>query len=261
MEAYYSMIGVGDVANEVFNRYEKKYLLKDQVYQKIKPILEEYMEVDPYSRNGDSYTICSIYYDSPDNRIIRKSLQKPTYKEKLRLRSYGVVRPEDKVYLEIKKKCKGFVNKRRTSILLEDAVRYFETMEKPKWKSFMNEQILNEIDYIVQRYCLQPAVFLSYERNALFGKEDESLRITFDTDVITRRYDLSLDKGIYGDRLLPPDLWIMEVKVAQAIPIWLGKLLASYSIYPASYSKYGEEYRRTKLMGSTQDFERKEMIV
>jgi hypothetical protein len=261
MGVYNIMIGVSGVAIEVFNRFEKKYLLRDEVYRKIKLILEDYMDVDPYSRNGDFYTICSIYYDSPDNRIIRKSLQKPTYKEKLRLRSYGVVRPEDKVYLEIKKKCKGFVNKRRTSIILEDAISYFETMEKPKLMPFMNNQILNEIDYIVQRYYLRPAVFLSYERNALFGKEDDSLRITFDTNVFTRRYDLSLDKGIYGDRLLSPGLWIMEVKVTQAIPIWLVKLLSTLDIYPASYSKYGEEYRKTILTMNTNLLKREAIIV
>jgi SPX domain protein involved in polyphosphate accumulation len=233
------------VAIEVFNRYEKKFIISDEIYRAIKPQLEEYMEVDEHSRNGEFYTICNIYYDTPDNEIIRKSIEKPTYKEKLRLRSYGVVDSKDKVFLEIKKKYKGSVNKRRISLTLEEAGHYLKTGQKPKTKNRLSEQILNEIDFLMLRYHnLQPAVFLSYDRNALFGIEDKNFRITFDNNILTRRYDLGLDYGIYGEPLLDKDQWIMEVKINKAAPIWFAELLSRYQIYPASFSKYGTEYRK-----------------
>lgn len=235
------------MAIEVFNRYEQKYVITDDIYQKVRPALEEYMEVDDYSRNGEFYTICNIYYDSPNNDVIRKSIDKPVYKEKLRLRSYGVVKKSDKVFLEIKKKYKGLVNKRRTSILLGDAYQYFETKKKPDIKHFMNEQILSEIDYMIQKYSLQPAVFLSYDRNALFGMEDQNFRVTFDTNIKTRRYDIGLDYGNYGEILLPHNYWIMEAKTDKAVPLWFTQLLSAYRIYPASYSKYGTEYQKNIL--------------
>jgi SPX domain protein involved in polyphosphate accumulation len=234
------------VAIEVFNRYEKKFIISDDIYQILKPQLEEYMEVDEHSRNGDFYTICNIYYDTADNELIRKSIEKPAYKEKLRLRSYGVVGPKDKVFLEIKKKFNGCVNKRRTKITLEDAYDYLETKVKPKTSNLMNAQILNEIDYMVQRYpTLQPKLFLSYDRNALFGMEDKDFRITFDTNILTRRYDLGLDVGVYGDLLLPKNQWIMEVKINNAAPLWFAELLSKYKIYPVSFSKYGTEYQNS----------------
>jgi hypothetical protein len=233
------------VAIEVFNRYESKFIISDDIYRKIKPLMEEYMEVDAHSRNGEFYSICNIYYDTPDNEIIRKSIEKPAYKEKLRLRSYGVAGGKDWVYLEIKKKFNGRVNKRRTSILLEDAYHYLATKQKPEPRGRMNEQILNEIDFMVQRYLvLKPALFLSYDRNAMFGIEDKDLRITFDTNIRTRRQNVGLDTGNYGDLLLPEGLWVMEVKVKNTIPFWLAELLAVYKIYPASFSKYGTEYKR-----------------
>ncbi len=239
------------MAIEVFNRYEKKYMVSEEIYEKIKPLLEEHMEMDEFSRSGDSYTICNIYYDTNDNEIIRKSIEKPIYKEKFRMRSYGVVNPKDKVYLEIKKKFKGCVNKRRTAIELAQAYRYLETKEKPGDMAISNAQILNEIDYMLQKYpTLHPAIYLSYNRNAMFGKEDRNFRITFDRNILTRRYDLGLDYGIYGDLLLPQGLRIMEVKVNYAAPLWLVRLLSEYAIYPVSYSKYGMEYKKYLVMSN-----------
>jgi SPX domain protein involved in polyphosphate accumulation len=232
------------VAIEVFNRYEKKYIITDEMYHSIAPILENYMETDDHSRNGNFYNICSIYYDTPDAELIRKSIEGPVYKEKLRLRSYGVVKPEDKVYLEIKKKFNGIVNKRRTGMLLKEACQFLDTLVKPEPKPYMNSQILSEIDYLLHRYSLIPSLFISYDRQAMFGKEDDSFRITFDTNIRTRRYELGLDKGNYGDELLPSGLWLMEAKMENTAPLWFAKLLSMSQIYPAHFSKYGTEYKR-----------------
>jgi len=236
------------MAVEVFNRYEKKFIITDEVYQSIRPELEEYMEVDAYSRNGDFYTICNIYYDTPDNQIIRRSIEKPAYKEKLRLRSYGIVDSKDRVYLEIKKKYDGIVNKRRISIPLEEACRYIQTKERPKLRNIKNDQVINEIDYMLKRYpLLQPTLYLSYDRNAMFGIDNKEFRITFDTNIRTRREDLSLDKNNYGELLLPPGLWVMEAKISKAAPLWFAELLSKYKIYPTTFSKYGTEYQKSVL--------------
>lgn len=238
------------MAIEVFNRTEKKFIITDETYRAIKPQLEEYMDVDSYSRNGDFYTICNIYYDTADHAIIRKSIEKPIYKEKLRLRSYGSVGLKDKVYLEIKKKYKGNVNKRRISLHLEEAYQYIEGTCRPKAKKPLSEQILNEIDYFLLRYPdLAPTLFLSYDRNAMFGIENPGFRITFDTNIRTRRSDVGLDKGNYGELLLSSGLWVMEAKITNAAPIWFAKLLSSYHIYPTTFSKYGEEYKRALQRG------------
>ncbi len=236
------------MAIEVFNRSEIKYLVTDQLYRRIRPILEDYMELDAHSRNGEFYTICNIYLDSDQHDLIRRSIEKPVYKEKLRLRSYGVVRPQDKVYLEIKKKFAGKVNKRRTEITLEEAYHYIRTGEKPAPKSYMNGQVLREIDQLMKRYGLKPKLYLSYDRNAYFGREDRSFRVTFDRNLLTRREDLGLDIGIYGESLLPRDFWIMEAKAENALPLWFARMLSTYQILPVSFSKYGNEYQKS-IMG------------
>ncbi len=238
------------MAFEVFNRTEKKYILTDEVFQKLKAGLEEYMVADAFSRNGEFYTICNIYYDTPDHQIIRNSIEKPLYKEKLRLRSYGTVGSKDKVYLEIKKKFNGYVNKRRCSLLLEEASRYIETGKRPEGKKPSSEQVWNEIDFMLERYPgLAPSLYLSYDRIAMFSREDRDFRITFDTNIRTRREVLGLDKGNYGELLLPQGVWIMEAKTNHAVPFWFSRLLSEYRIFPKNFSKYGEEYCRAFKRG------------
>ncbi|MCH5272992.1 MAG: polyphosphate polymerase domain-containing protein [Lachnospiraceae bacterium] len=231
------------MAIEVFNRYEKKYRVNDACYQKLRERLSEYMEADAYSKDGGVYTICNIYYDTQQNDLVRKSMERPVYKEKLRLRSYGVAAPEDKVFLEIKKKYEGLVNKRRTKIELAEAYLFLQTGELPKYKPYMNAQVLNELHYFIHRMELIPALFLSYDRVAMFGKEDKDFRVTFDRNITVRRYDLGLHYGVYGDKLLPEDEWIMEVKIDKAMPLWMARILSEFQIYPVSFSKYGTEYK------------------
>ncbi|MGN0505154.1 MAG: polyphosphate polymerase domain-containing protein [Lachnospiraceae bacterium] len=235
------------MAIEVFNRYERKFRINDETYRKLREYLSEYMEADEHSRDGEFYTICNIYYDTPDNNLIRTSVDAKqdgrAYKEKLRLRSYGTVGMDDKVFLEIKKKYQKLVNKRRTKIYLRDAYEYLRTGERPELLPFMNRQVFCEIDYMVHRMQLEPKVFLSYDRCAMFGKEDRDFRVTFDRNITTRRYDLGLHYGVYGDKLLPEDEWIMEIKIDRAMPLFMTELLSEFQIYPASFSKYGTEYQ------------------
>lgn len=235
------------MAIEVFKRYECKFLIDEDIYKKIQDKLLEYMELDEYNKTHEFYTISNIYYDTPDSYLIRNSLSKPVYKEKLRLRSYGVPKNDDKVYLEIKKKFCGVVNKRRTKLKLNEAYDFIRTGKKPELKKYMNKQVLNEIEYILKIYSLEPKLYLAYDRKAMFGKESRDLRITFDTNIRTRRYDLKLESGDYGENLLQSGKWLMEVKAEKNIPLWLSKLLSEYRIFKTSFSKYGKEYERMLL--------------
>lgn len=231
------------MAIEVFNRHEKKFMMTVDVYTKIQQVLSEYMELDEYNKTHTYYTISNIYFDTEDNHLIRTSLSKPKYKEKLRLRGYGVPSLDDKVYLEIKKKVNGLVNKRRTKLTLREAYEFLETKKKPEVKKYMNKQVLNEIEYFLQHYDLEPKLYLAYDRKAYFGVNNRDLRITFDTNIRTRRKDLRLECGDYGEQLLDSNMVLMEVKAEKSIPIWLSKMLSEFKLYKTSFSKYGTEYK------------------
>lgn len=222
----------------IFKRSEIKYMIDEGIFRKLMEVMKKYMIADDYGRS----TVCSLYFDTPDYLLIRRSLDHPMYKEKLRLRSYGVANESTKVFVEIKKKYDSIVYKRRIAMKESEAQRYLLHHEK-----VMSGQISDEIDYCMDHYKgLAPAVMLSYEREAYYAKDDHEFRITFDRNILWRDYDLSLCKGIYGNPILKEDQVLMEVKTAGAIPLWMVEFLSENKIYKTSFSKYGTAYRTIK---------------
>ncbi|MDY3927752.1 MAG: polyphosphate polymerase domain-containing protein [Clostridia bacterium] len=234
------------MAIEVFNRYEYKYILSKKNYEDLSQILETKMKLDSYNRNRKCYTIANIYYDTDDDYLIRHSLEKPIYKEKLRLRSYGVPNMDSMVFLEIKKKFNGIVNKRRTSLKLSEAYDFVNLNVKPEYKEYMNKQILNELEYFMSIYNLMPKLYLAYDRIAYFEKGNEDLRISIDQNIRSRRYDLRLEAGDYGELLLDDDIYLMEIKTSMAEPLWLTHALTELNIKRRSFSKYGTEFKNAQ---------------
>lgn len=232
------------MAIEVFNRIEKKYLITEDIYDKFYNEIIPYMELDKYCKDGNFYSINNLYYDTDSNELIRNSIEKPVYKEKLRLRSYGIPSLDDRVFLEIKKKYRGIVNKRRTKLTLQQAYDLVNQEIIPTEGEYINQQVVNELYYFIQFYKPKPKLFLAYDRVAAFGKEDKNLRITFDRNIRSRRDNPELDKGDYGEQLLPQGKVLVEIKTATAFPLWLTDILNRNEIRNTSFSKYGTEYKK-----------------
>jgi hypothetical protein len=226
----------------VFTRYEKKYLIDRRTSDRIQEQLAEFMARDEHNRAGSRYTISTIYYDTSDSELIRRSLSKPFYKEKLRLRAYGCPTIDSRVFLEIKKKLDGRVNKRRIALPLHDAYEFVATGERPPSVRAGGLQVSKEIEYFLQRHDVVPAVCLTYDRHAFVGMTDGGLRITFDSDLRARRNDLRLEFGGYGSPLLADGTIVMEVKTPTSVPVWLAELLSHEKVFSRSFSKYGTEY-------------------
>ena len=247
------------MAIKAFKRYEKKFILNEDQYRKLLNILSNYMIPDKHCKDGKNYNIYTLYYDTEDNSVIRHSINKPYYKEKLRLRSYKAsITKNDIVFLELKKKINGIVSKRRATLTLEEANNFLKYKTKPSSLDYLNNQVLNEIEFYLDNNVVYPKVFISYSRKAFFGKEDSDFRITFDFNIISRRDFLSLECDNFGDEILEKNLYLMEVKILGAIPLWLTKAFSDLKIYPTHFSKYGNEYinyclnkncnsRRTKI--------------
>lgn len=222
-------------SQEVFRRIEKKYIVDEPTYEKLIKKLEWHFVKDRYYKS----TICNIYYDTPSHQLVRNSIEKPVYKEKLRVRSYGVPDDEDMVFVELKKKYKGVVYKRRIEMTLGQSRDFFAGREIPH----SNPQIENELRYFLKFYKgIAPAMYLSYDRLAYCGAEDPSLRLTFDTHILYREEQRELDKGIWGKELLPAGMRVMEIKIPNAMPLWLSAILDELGIFPSSFSKYGTAY-------------------
>ena len=222
--------------NNIFRRVEEKYLLTEEQYKILIEKCKDYIEVDTY----DYSTICNIYFDTDDYLLVNRSIEKPIYKEKIRLRSYGVPKKNSKVFLEIKKKYKGIVGKRRVSILLKELYIYLENGKYPD----CDKQIMDEIDYCFKLYNLKPKVFLAYDRHSYRARENKDFRLTFDQNIRSRTDELYIENGDNGNLLFENGEYIMEVKTLGSYPMWFVNLLSSLKIYPTSFSKYGNVYKK-----------------
>lgn len=219
----------------IFKRIEKKYLLSTEQKKKLLELTNIHLIPDKHGKN----TICSLYLDTPNYLLIRNSIDAKAYKEKLRLRSYGTPDLNTIVFLELKKKYKGVVYKRRVEMSLEEAKLYMDIGIKP-----FESQIMSEIDYAMEFYKHpKPAMFIAYDREAYYDKELPNLRLTFDSTIRYRKDDLMLEKGAEGKLILPEDKYILEIKTDGSMPVWLSNALDECGIRPASFSKYGTAYR------------------
>lgn len=240
----------------VFKRKEIKYLLSSEERNALLPILEVCMEPDAFAHSS----ISNLYYDTPDFRMVRRSLEKPMYKEKLRLRSYGTPENTSTVFPEIKKKAMGIVYKRRISLPYQEAVSFLSGQQIASTDTCdgttqqiastdmcdgTTRQILHELGWMLASYeNLSPRMFLSYERDSYKGISDPSLRLTLDQDILFRTDRLDLQEGAFGEAILLPDQTLMEVKISNAAPLWLAQALSEIGIFPVSFSKYGRAYER-----------------
>ena len=213
-----------------FKRFEKKYLLDIEQYESL------------LSR-------INVYYDTDNYKIIRKSLDKPVYKEKLRVRSYGTPNDQGDIFFELKKKFKKEVFKRRVTLKSKALESYFSRGVMPD----VSHQVMKEIGWFMQMHQPEPKIYIAYERAAFFGKSDSSLRITFDQNIRFRQDNLSLRAGDYGTRILDKTQVLMEIKVCGAMPLWLSHALDALALYPTSFSKYGYCYKNYIAEDSDRD--------
>ena len=219
----------------VFQRYEMKYLLTQAQREAVLRALEPHMALDPYGRT----VIRNLYLDTESYRLIRRSIEKPVYKEKMRIRCYGPAHPDSPVFVELKKKYKGIVYKRRVRMREREAEEYLAGGGSP----LAADQISREIDWFLKTNPVRPKVLIACDRRAYVGREEPGLRLTFDSSIRWRDTQLSLTAGDFGQELLEEGQVLMEIKMPESAPLWLAELLSSLEIFPRSFSKYGQCYK------------------
>ena len=220
---------------DVFKRYELKYILTAKQKDLLLEAMDGYMQLDGYGKT----TIRNIYYDTSDMRLIRNSLDKPEYNEKLRVRSYRQVKEHDDVFVEIKKKYDGVVYKRRAEMSLKEAEDYLYKGIHPQ----IDTQIMRELDWFLKTNPVQPAVYLAYDRRAYAGILEPEFRLTLDRNIRARYKQLKLTDGAVGESVIPENMTLMEIKIPGAMPFWMARLLSDMQLFPVSISKYGTYYK------------------
>ena len=221
--------------DKVFKRIEKKYVLDEKQLKKLFFKIKPYIMKDKYYQS----TINNIYFDTNSNDLIINSIDKPLFKEKIRVRSYGIPNEYDNVFLEIKTKNNGVVGKRRIAISLNEFNDFLENHNYDK-----NNQIMKEIVYHFEYYKLVPKRFIAYDRKSFVGINNKNLRITVDANLRSREDNLCFEAGSSGCKYFDKPHYIVEIKTPNSIPLWLAKILSELKIYPMSFSKYGSIYKK-----------------
>ncbi len=220
----------------VMKRYELKYIITPEQRTFLEKMLEGHMKLDKYGITS----IASLYYDTIDYRLIRESIEKPPFKEKIRLRSYGLASDSSPVFLELKRKYDGIVYKRRVQTVIPAVDRFFAR----EGDIVADGQIAREITYFRDFYgTLVPACLIIYDRAAYFEPGGD-LRLTIDGNPRYRIKNANLTTNMEGISLLPEGYSILEIKVQEAMPLWLTHILDEGHIYKTSFSKYGEAYKQ-----------------
>lgn len=227
-----------------FKRYETKYIVSESQKLKLEDIIKEHMELDSYCKKNKNYLIRNIYYDTITNDFVHMSINKPIFKEKLRVRKYGFYNDgKDEFFLEIKRKSEKVVYKRRIKLSKKELEDFLIKGISPNRNEFLDNQVNKELLYLLKTYKLEPKVFISYIRVAYFDKNDSDFRLTFDDEIHSRRKNLDFDFDSYDQKLIPDGYYIMEVKTKENYPLWFARALSNLKIYPSSFSKYGKEYK------------------
>ncbi len=219
----------------IFKRHEIKYTLTNQQYRLLCECMQNHMVLDNYGR----HKISNIYFDTDDFSIIRHSIEKPKYKEKLRLRIYGQPDENNVGFIELKKKYDGVVYKRRLPSTQAQALSYLCNKTELEDCS----QIKKEVDYFITSHKrLSPSIYLSYEREAYYSPNDEDFRITFDFNIKMRDVDVTPYESEQDVDVVSGDCVVLEVKTVWGLPFWFVEFLGKNGLYKTSFSKYGTAY-------------------
>ncbi len=219
-----------------FKRYELKYMMTRAQKEDLLRAMEGHLQLDRYGHS----TIRNIYFDTDTFRLVRRSIEKPLYKEKLRVRSYQRAGEKSMVFVELKKKFESVVYKRRVMLPHREAMDALEN-DRPLP---ISSQIGAEIAAFREFYgpTLKPAMLLTYEREAYFPVDGTDFRLTLDENILWRMDNMDLGAEAYGNAVLDDDRVLMEVKTPGGIPLWMTRFLTENKIYQTSFSKYGAAF-------------------
>ncbi len=250
---------------DTFERKEVKYRLSSAQHRAILDAIAGHMTEDEFGRTR----ITSLYFDTPNRDLIARSIEKPLYKEKLRVRWYGQAQRDGRVFIELKKKYDGIVYKRRVgctntaaraylsgAVSFRQACKLFPLEDAAQQAESLTSQSLQiscEIDSFISRYdCLRPSMFIVCERIAFApvpGGDADGLRITIDTGIAYKDVLSGEEAGSSYHPLLELGEAIMEIKTSGAFPLWLVEALDGCKSFPSSFSKYGAAYEACDRAG------------
>lgn len=222
------------------NRYEFKYLIPPRLVQPTRDFIRPFVLPDRFadSRSGPSYSICSLYFDTADLELCRKTLRGEKNRYKLRIRSYSE-EPDQPVFLEVKRRIDAMVMKRRCRVSRTQALAILGRNSCPVLD--LTSELRAGLDEFLTLAAAgaRPVLRVKYQREAYEARGAEPVRITLDTDLwhaVSPVLDLSHNSS--GWCRTPVGGVVLEIKLTERFPSWVAALVRALDLGRLSVPKY-----------------------
>jgi len=232
--------GPNDIPAPTTGRHEFKYLIRSDRIESISALLEAHLELDKYGahRPRNSYTVRSIYFDSPTFRCYHEKLAGEKNRRKYRLRGYnGGETPAS--FLECKQR-RGETYTKRKMRLHEQEVSGLRGRVGLGGSVDDPGSVLGQLLLSMDRWQFAPTSLVVYDRIAyVWPGQQDAVRVTFDRNLRAQLYP-SIEE-LHSDAELVPLLYgwtILEVKFNEFIPPFLSQLINGHGLQRQACSKY-----------------------
>ncbi len=217
-------------------RHELKYYLNTADYLIIKNRLSEIVGSDEHAGRNGSYKIRSLYFETPDDKVLREKLYGVNEREKFRIRYYN----EDTSYIRLEKKMK--INNLTCKISVPITKSECEKLlaGDRKWMRDSKEGLILELYAKMKYQLLHPKTLVDYIREP-FVYAPGNVRVTFDTKISTgvNSTDLFNFKTPMVKAHGSPVI-IMEVKYDHYLPTIIQSMVQVQNRRVTAFSKYAD---------------------
>jgi hypothetical protein len=236
-------------------RLEQKFLVSEATAQALTLAIAPFCHLDQNS--GGSYTLRTLYFDTPRREFHQAKLRRDHDRVKLRARAYGDFAGGEPVTLELKRKTGALVRKTRVSCGADWVSEALGRSLPPPIGHAADPERHARVDrfaYFMVRHACEPTALLRYRREAFVSHVDAYARVTFDRDLMaypTREFSLNfreergvrLDGGhasgwVEGGGMLSPVL--LELKCERLVPAWMASLVQTFQLSSTGFSKYSQ---------------------
>lgn len=223
------------------HRYELKHVLRPDVAKRVARFLRAHLQLDEHcgARDANTYTVRSIYFDSPHFRCFHEKMAGNRYREKFRIRTYNHS-GSSPLFLEHKRKSGLFYAKEKlllsSELLNQIGGREYDSLaslDRP------DRRVVEKLLFHVHRDAYSPVLLAAYEREAYVDSVDETIRVTLDGNLRAMMFPaLRQIHDETGLEFILHDAVILELKFSRVLPRWIGSLRARFDLQAQACSKY-----------------------
>jgi SPX domain protein involved in polyphosphate accumulation len=239
-------------------RYELKFLVTGSEKERLIQAASPGLEPDPHGQDA-VYGISSLYFDTPCLQAYWEKLDGVAIRKKFRLRRYAVLNAATPVwgaaFMEIKHRRNNTVYKERVPVaesgleaILEEPSELARLDRHAEQNGLADRSTVEAVMRAASRPGFRPTSVVSYRREAWVGRVDNRLRVTFDAYCRACRPEVRYGADIRAGRaIVPPSLFVMEIKFDHAIPTWIREITVSHQLRLQRFSKYATSIEALEL--------------